>query len=138
MTLRLGFELSVVHAEALDRCKDVIGGFCPPERLWIGVVLIDEGGDGRLQGDDATVNATSDLAFGQQSKEALHLINPRGTGRRQMHVPARAPIEPVSDQRSLAGCIIVIVDDQMYSRSAGTAASTSSRNLQNSMARWRG
>ena len=29
-----------------------------------------------------------------------------------MHVPARAPIEPVSDQRSLVGC--VIVDDQMH------------------------
>jgi hypothetical protein len=75
-------------------------------------VLFDEGGDGGFQGDDAAVNAASDLAFGQQSKEALHLIDPGGAGRCQMHVPARASIEPVSDQWSLVGC--VIVDDQMH------------------------
>src|ERR1700730_5527784 len=57
-------------------------------------------------------DAAPDLAFGQQSKEALHLIDPGGASRCQMHVPARAPIEPVSDQRRLVGC--VIVDDQMH------------------------
>src|SRR6202034_940529 len=87
-------------------------GFCPPERLRVGVMLFDERGDSGLQGDDAAVNAAPDLAFGQQSEEALHLIDPGGTGWCQMHVPARAPIEPVSDQRSFVGC--VIVDDQMY------------------------
>ena len=78
--LRLGFGLSVVHAEALDRGEDVVGRFGPPERLWVGIVLFDECGDGGFQRDDAAVNSTSELAFAQQSEEAFDLVEPRGAG----------------------------------------------------------
>src|SRR5580658_4291519 len=58
------------------------------------------------------MNATSDLTFGEQRKEALDLVEPGAAGRRQMHVPARPAVEPIADGGGLMGC--VIVDDQMH------------------------
>ena len=43
--IELALGRGVVHAEALDRGEDVVGGLGPSERLWIAIVLIDEGFD---------------------------------------------------------------------------------------------
>ena len=81
----------VVAAEALDAGKDVIGGFGPAERLWVGVVLVDERGDRGVERGDAAVDAAADLPLGEQREEALDLIEPGRAGRCVMDVPARSP-----------------------------------------------
>jgi hypothetical protein len=70
-------------------------------------VLFDECGDRQLQGCNTAVNAAAVLAVGQQRKEAFDLIEPRGTGRCQMRVPARSAVEPIADDRRLVGSVIV-------------------------------
>ena len=61
-------------------------------------MLVDEAYDGGLELGDALVNAAADLLFGDQGKEALDLVQPRRTGRRQVDAPARALEHPVPDQ----------------------------------------
>src|SRR5216684_481514 len=133
--LRLSFGWGIVAAEALDRGENIVGRFGPAEGFWIGIVAGDEVVDGSMQGVDAAVNAASDLALGKQGEEPLDLVEPGRTGRGQMHMPARPARQPVADQRRLVRGIVV--DDEMQSRSRSTFASISSRNLRNSVARWR-
>lgn len=61
----------VVLAEAFDRSQDVVGRFGPAEGLWIGIVVIDEGGDVSAQRDHAAIDSPPDPAFGDESEEAL-------------------------------------------------------------------
>src|SRR5690242_18266367 len=63
------------------------------------------------------LNATADLLPSQQGEEALHLVQPRTAGRRQVHVPARTLGQPVVDRRCLVGRIVV--PDQMHLQPAG-------------------
>jgi len=63
-------------AEALDGCQDVIGGFCPAERLGRGISDFDIGRDRDLQLGDGSMRAAFDLLFGQEREEALDLIDP--------------------------------------------------------------
>jgi hypothetical protein len=97
----------VVSAEAFDGSEDIVCGLGPSERLWVGIVVADEGSDVGAQGIDASMDAASDLFIGQQSEEALDLIEPRRIGRRQMHMPARPLGEPCADQRCFVGGVIV-------------------------------
>ena len=75
--LKLSFDGSVVYAEALDGGEDIVCRFGPSKRLWVGVVVADEGSDIGAQGGDASVDAAPDLFVSQQSKEALDLVEPR-------------------------------------------------------------
>ena len=43
--------------------------------------LVDEGGDGGVQGGDAAMDAAADLLVGEQGEEALDLVEPGGAGR---------------------------------------------------------
>ena len=50
---------------------------------------------------DAAIDAAPDLFVGDEREEALDLIEPGRTGRREMDMPALPFGEPVADQRSL-------------------------------------
>jgi hypothetical protein len=63
-TFCLGVECAAT--EALDGCQDVIGGFCPAERLGRGISDFDIGGDRGLEFE----------LFGQEREKALDLIDP--------------------------------------------------------------
>ena len=76
-----------------------------------GIVVGDEGGDGRLQFLDAAVNTAADLALGQKREPALDLIEPGGVGGSEVKVIARPFGKPGFDRRCLVGG--VIVHDQM-------------------------
>src|SRR6266542_2839392 len=110
--LRLCSSAIIVHAETLDRGQDIIGRFGPTERLWIGVVVFDECGDRTFESNNTAVDATSDLAFGQERKEPLDLVEPGTACGHQMHVPARPASKPVADQVGLVGR--VIIHDQVH------------------------
>ena len=99
--------LSIVAAEPFDGRKDVVGGLGPFEWLGIGVVMTDEVHNVGAQCLDAAIDAAPDLFVGDERKEALNLIEPGRTGRREMDVPARPFCEPVADQRSLVGGVVV-------------------------------
>ena len=63
-------------AEAFDGCEDVIGGFCPAERLGRGISDFDISGDRGFQVGYGSMRAALDLLFGQEREEALDLIDP--------------------------------------------------------------
>ncbi len=55
--------------------------------------------------------AAFDLPFGDQGEEALDLVDPGGTGRREVDMPVRALGRPVADRLGFVGG--VVVQDQM-------------------------
>lgn len=60
---------------------------------------------------DAAEGAAANRLVGNQSKEALNLIQPGAVGRDEMNVPARPLGQPRFDLRMLVGA--VVIDDQM-------------------------
>jgi hypothetical protein len=66
---------------------------------------------------------------------AFDLIEPRGGGRREMHVEARISREPPFDGRSFMGT--VVVHNQMHVEGLGTASSIVRGNCKNSFERCR-
>ena len=60
---------------------------------------------------DGIEGAAPDSALGDQGEEAFDLIEPRGIGRREVHVPAGSAREPSSDFGMLVGG--VVVNDEM-------------------------
>src|SRR5688572_7968079 len=77
----------------------------------------DEGSDVSAKRGDTAINAAADFALGDEGKEALDLIEPRRARGRQMDVPAWSFGQPIADQRSLVGG--VIVPDEMNLESLG-------------------
>jgi hypothetical protein len=71
------------------------------------IVSLDEGNNVSSERCDAAINAAADFPFGKERKEALNLIEPGRTGRRQMNMPARPLGQLASDQRRLVGGVIV-------------------------------
>ena len=57
------------------------------------------------------MDAASELLVGERGKPALDQVDPRGSGRREMHVNARMPSQPPMDPRRLVGA--VVVEDQV-------------------------
>jgi hypothetical protein len=90
--------LSVVLAEAFDGSENVVGGLGPFEWLGICVVTTDEVHNVCAQSLDAAVDSAPDFLVGDESEEALDLIEPGRTGGREMDMPARPFGEPVADQ----------------------------------------
>lgn len=99
-------------AEALDLLKDRLCGGGPHEGPGVGVVVLHE-----------VLNATDELAhalkgsstnglLGDQAEPALNLIEPRGVGRREMHVEAW----PASQPGPHPGMLVrgVVIHDQMH------------------------
>jgi hypothetical protein len=94
-------------AEALDGGEDVVGGLGPAEGPGIGVVGVDESADVVLKLLRGCVDAAPDLLVGDQGEEALDLVDPGRTGRREVDVPARPLGQPVPDRLGLVGGIVV-------------------------------
>lgn len=63
--------------------------------------------DGAFQLNGAAVSATADLALGERGEPSLDLIEPRGKGRREVHMEARIAREPTLDGGSLVGTVVV-------------------------------
>lgn len=106
------------EAEAVDRGKDVVGGFGPAEGLWLGVVGVDVGEDVCFEGLGRTMDAAADLLVGEQREEAFDLADPGRRGRGEVDVAARAFGEPVADALGLVGAGVAMT--RWTSRSAGT------------------
>ena len=95
------------EAEALDGGEDIVGGFGLDEGFGVGINGFDVTGDGAFEFGGGAMCAAADLVFGQVGEEAFDLIDPRGRGRRVMHLPARPFGEPVADHLCLVGGGIV-------------------------------
>jgi hypothetical protein len=54
-----------VGAISRDGLEDGIGGLGPDERLWVGIIGLDEAGDGDLELVDAAMDAAFDLLVGK-------------------------------------------------------------------------
>lgn len=94
-------------AEPLDRGEDVVGSLGPAERLWVGVVSVDEGADVAFEGLGRAVDTAADLLIGEHGEEPFDLIDPGCAGRREVSVPARTFGQPVADRLGLVGGIVV-------------------------------
>ncbi len=76
------------------------------------------------------------LLLGDQREEALDLVQPGRTGRRQVRVPARTLDQPVADHLGLVGR--VIVHDQVNVEIGGHIGFDPIEEAAESVARWRG
>ena len=90
-----------VRAISRDGVEDGIGGLGPDERLWVGIMGLDEGGDGGLELVDAAMDAAFDLLVGEERKPALDLVEPGGAGRREVEVVTPVAGEPRLDRRGV-------------------------------------
>ena len=72
--LIVGVERS--SAEAVDGGEDIVGGLGPAERSGLSVVGVDVLLDGGFELGRQSVGAALDLLFGQESEEALDLVDP--------------------------------------------------------------
>ena len=94
-------------AKPLDGSEDVVSALGPRERLGCVIVVADELGDDGFQSCNTAVDAPLDLARGQEREEALDLVEPRGSGRRQVNMPVGPLGEPVAYELGLVGGVIV-------------------------------
>jgi len=107
-------------AEAFDGGEDFIGGFDPSEGLGVSVVLIDEGTDISFKLSDGRVYAALDLLSGELGEPALHLIDPRPGGGREVNIPMGSSRQPSLDLRGLVGGVMVHDDMNVeFARNTG-------------------
>lgn len=91
------------QAEAFDGCEDLVGGFCPFIRLWVLVVLVDEGLDIGFEILDRCVDATLDFLSGQFREPTLDLVDPGGRCWREVDMV----VGPMSQQALVASVLWV-------------------------------
>src|SRR5215204_1786282 len=94
-------------AESPHAVADFVGGLHPFERCAAVVVGVNVGENGRAQLRNARVRSMLERVFRQQSKEALHLVEPRRVGRREMKLDARMAQQPALHRWSAMGGEIV-------------------------------
>ena len=95
------------EAEAIDGGKNVVCGFGPAARFWIGIDGIDVIEDGCRDTLCRTVNVPAQLFFREHGEEALDLVDPRSRSWGVVDVPAGMPREPVASRLGLMGDEIV-------------------------------
>lgn len=78
-------------AGAGDFSQDVVGLGGPDERFWVQVVAVDVISDGHDELFEVAEYSTADAFFGQIAEETLDHVQPRGRGRREVHVEALVP-----------------------------------------------
>lgn len=88
-------------SEASDGFEDLVGGFRPHERLGFVVVSIEIVLYRIAELRHARVRAPPQGVFGEQSKEALSEVEPRGVCGREVKVEPRSLGEPTFDRRRL-------------------------------------
>lgn len=93
-------------------CQNLIGGFRPHEGRRLFVRMGDVGPAGVPECRRAAMYPAPQLFLGEQSKPALHQIQPGGAGRREVDMEARALEQPPSDAGRLMRPIVV--EDEMH------------------------
>ena len=88
-------------SEPSDGFEDLVGGFRPHERLGFVVVSIEIVLYRIAELRHARVRAPPQGVFGEQSKEALSEVEPRGVCGREVKVEPRSLGEPTFDRRRL-------------------------------------
>ncbi len=94
-----------------DLREDVRGARRPDERLGIAVVVFDIVLDRVNEFRHAGEHTAFDCILAQVAEEAFDHVQPRGTGRSEVHMESRVALEPGSDLWMLMGGMVV--DDQM-------------------------
>jgi hypothetical protein len=94
-------------SESRDRIEDFLRVFLPVERLGFAVGCGDEILDGVNQSANAGVAATFDLASREKGKPTLDLIDPRSMSWSEMKMVTRTLCQPVFDQISFVGSVII-------------------------------
>ncbi len=87
--------------EPSDGFEDLVGGFRPLERFWFVVVSIEIILYRHAELRHARVRASSQGGFGEQAKEALSEVEPRGVCGREVTVEPRSFGKPAFDRRRL-------------------------------------
>ena len=116
--------------ETGDARQDLVRGSGPKEGLGMLVVHLDVLADGRFQFFHAAEDAPSNALVGDLGKPALHQVDPRGVGGREVEMKSGALRKPVPDERGLMGA--VVIQDDVRVSPAGTLVSIASQNWRNS------
>ncbi len=88
-------------SEPCDGFEDLIGGFRPLEWLWFVVVSIEIVLNRIAELRHARMRASSQSVFGEQAKETLSEVEPRGVCGREVKVEPRSLGKPAFDRRCL-------------------------------------
>src|SRR5712692_5161191 len=80
------------------RWQEFHGGFGPNEGLGMVISGFDIAADGVLQFAGGAMNTPPDLLFGQGGEPALDQVQPRGAGRREVHMEPRMTGQPAMNQ----------------------------------------
>jgi hypothetical protein len=91
----------------LEAGADVVGGLCPPEGFGFGVVGVDDGPDVLLQLMYGAVDASPEMLFGDEGKEALDLVDLRRAGGGEVDMPSRPLVQPVAERLGLVAGVVV-------------------------------
>ena len=108
--LELKFVAEVVlhsETEAFDGREDIGGRFRPYKGFRVGVVSGDKSADVRLQLARRGMYAPAQLLACQFGEPALHLVDPGGGGRGEVHLIVRPPRQPRLDRSGLVGGIVI-------------------------------
>ena len=95
------------QAEASDGGQDVFCGLGPSEGSRVCVDRIDIAPNGLLKLLGRAMDAAPELFLGQEREKALDLVEPGGSGRREVDMPAGMPGQPALDGRGLVGGVVV-------------------------------
>src|SRR2546426_5256937 len=87
--------------------EDLIGRLRPHERLGVPIRESDVMTDRLFEFTGAAMDTPAQLFVSQGREPALHEIDPRRTGRREVQVHAGMPYEPAADQRRLMRARVV-------------------------------
>lgn len=93
--------------KARDASQNLIGAFGPGKGFGVGVVGVEELGDGALQFVHAAVRPTPDLLAGQLREPAFHQLQPGAVGRGEVQVIAGPLGELRPDERRFVDSVIV-------------------------------
>lgn len=92
--------------------QDRLCGFGPHKRCGMDIALSDVRVNRRNQLRDTAEHPATGLFGRQVAKGTFHQIEPRTTGREEMHVYARVAVQPPLDRGMFVGG--VVVGDQMH------------------------
>jgi hypothetical protein len=92
---------------ARDAVEDLIRGPGPNEGFWALVMHADVLTDGGFQLFDAAESTPSNAFVGEFGEPALHQVDPRTVGGREVDVEARPLGEPFPDHGRLVGAVVV-------------------------------
>jgi hypothetical protein len=90
----LAIHLLHSEPEAAHLVENLVGGLDPLKGRTAFIVCLDVGQDRRPELGNAGVRPAFESLLREQPKEALHQVEPRRVGGREMEVDARMPQQP--------------------------------------------